>query len=51
MFEYTLNNSSFTAEQWATINSGITSASLDEYATLAYVNGLIGNLETIIEGI
>ena len=51
LFEYTLNNSSFTAEQWATINSGITSASLDEYATLAYVNGLIGNLETIIEGI
>ena len=51
MFEWTLNNSSFTAEQWATINSGITSASLDEYATLAYVNGLIGNLETIIEGI
>ena len=32
MFEYTLNNSSFTAEQWATINSGITSATLDDYA-------------------
>ena len=32
MFEWTLNNSSFTANQWATINSGITSTTLDEYA-------------------
>ena len=32
MFEYTLNNSSFTAEQWATINSGLTATSLDDYA-------------------
>jgi len=28
VFEYTLNNSSFTADQWSTINSGITSAML-----------------------
>lgn len=27
LYEYTLNNSSFTAEQWATINSGITGVS------------------------
>lgn len=27
-FEYDLNNSSFTAEQWATINSGLTQASI-----------------------
>ena len=27
-YEYTLNNSSFTAEQWATINSGITKNSI-----------------------
>lgn len=27
LFEYTLNNSSFTAQQWATINSGITGVS------------------------
>lgn len=27
-YEYTLNNSSFTAEQWATINSGITENSI-----------------------
>lgn len=28
VFEYTLNNSSFTAEQWATINSGLTQGSI-----------------------
>lgn len=28
LFEYELNNSSFTAEQWATINSGLTSTSV-----------------------
>ena len=28
-YEYTLNNSSFTAEQWATINSGLTQQSVD----------------------
>lgn len=30
LFEYELNNSSFTAEQWATINSGLTQSSVDE---------------------
>lgn len=29
-YEYTLNNSSFTAEQWATINSGLTQASVQQ---------------------
>lgn len=29
-YEYTLNNSSFTAEQWATINSGLTQESVDQ---------------------
>ena len=36
LFEYELNNSSFTAEQWAAINSGITSgaaAKLDALPT------------------
>lgn len=28
VFEYTLNNSSFTAEQWAAINSGVTSSTV-----------------------
>lgn len=51
LFEYTLNNSSFTAEQWATINSGLTQNSLTSYATKSYVDGLIGDLETIINGI
>lgn len=30
LFEYELNNSGFTAEQWATINSGLTQASVDQ---------------------
>lgn len=30
LYEYDLNNSSFTAEQWATINSGLTQESVDE---------------------
>ena len=30
LFEYELNNSSFTAEQWATINSGLTSSSIPD---------------------
>ena len=29
-YEYTLNNSSFTAQQWATINSGLTQSSVDQ---------------------
>lgn len=33
IYEYTLNNSSFTNEQWATINSGLNSNSLDNYYT------------------
>ena len=30
LYEYTLNNSSFTASQWATINSGLTSTSISD---------------------
>jgi hypothetical protein len=30
LFEYELNNSNFTAEQWATINSGLTQSSVDQ---------------------
>lgn len=33
VFEYTLNNSSFTAEQWASITSGITSALVTQIGT------------------
>lgn len=32
-YEYTLNNSSFTAEQWAAISSGITSGKVSSYDT------------------
>ena len=32
-YEYTLNNSSFTADQWAAINSGITSSDKTQIAT------------------
>lgn len=31
VFEYTLNNSSFTAEQWSAINSGITTTKVGNY--------------------
>lgn len=33
VYEYTLNNSSFTAEQWAAINSGAAAASIAKIAT------------------
>ena len=36
-YEWTLNNSSFTAEQWAAINSGITSGKIDD------INAHMGN--------
>lgn len=33
LYEYTLNNSSFTAQQWATINSGLTQSSVTQEIT------------------
>lgn len=63
LFEYELNNSSFTAEQWAAINSGITSGNvalintalqpsdLNGYATETYVNnGLATKQNTLTAG-
>ena len=39
-YEYTLNNSGFTAAQWASINSGITSGKVSAYDTIAgYFSG------------
>lgn len=35
VYEYTLNNSSFTSEQWAAINSGITAELLEQLEQLA----------------
>ena len=40
VFEYNLNNSSFTSEQWSTINSGLTSSSLSK------INENISTLES-----
>ena len=42
-FEYTLNNSGYTAAQWAAINSGITSTKVSTYDTVAgyFENGKI----------
>jgi hypothetical protein len=44
-YEYTLNNSSFTAEQWQAINSGITDDLVDEFkekgASLDYTNDVL----------
>lgn len=40
VFEYELNNSSFTSEQWDSINSGITSGKVGTYDTIAgYFSG------------
>lgn len=39
LYEYDLNNSSFTAEQWATINSGLTQSSVDQ-SILNAINAL-----------
>lgn len=39
-YEYTLNNSGFTSEQWASINSGITSGKVSAYDTIVdYFSG------------
>lgn len=41
VYEYTLNNSSFTEAQWKAINSGITNTYLSTLATKEYVNNAI----------
>ena len=65
-YEYTLNNSSFTAEQWATINSGLTENSIptktselindSNYTTSKDIQIAINNIpsagfEDILEGV
>ena len=50
LFEYELNNSSFTAEQWATINSGLTSSSVTDAIDsldVAQVGGTTKYIESI----
>lgn len=51
VYEYTLNNSSFTEEQWKAINSGITNDYLSTLATKEYVNSIIqGSITSALEG-
>lgn len=44
LFEYELNNSSFTADQWAAINSGITSGDVTKLGNLADIQTIGANL-------
>ena len=46
-YEYTLNNSSFTAQQWEAINSGITALQVSQIATNT---SDIGTLQTAVSG-
>lgn len=46
-YEYTLNNSSFTAQQWEAINSGITALQVSQIATNT---SDIGALQTAVSG-
>ena len=51
IYEYTLNNSSFTEAQWKAINSGITNAYLSTLATKEYVNSIIQeSITSALEG-
>ena len=52
LFEYTLNNSSFTAAQWAAIQSGITSTDVAQITTnkndIATINGTLSGFGNIV---
>ena len=52
LFEYTLNNSSFTAAQWASIQSGITSTDVAQITTnkndIATINGTLSGFGNIV---
>lgn len=50
-FEYELNNSSFTAEQWAAINSGITSGDVSKLGDLANIKTIGSNLSLDANGV
>lgn len=52
VFEYPLNNSSFTAEQWSAINSGITEESVQEIqSSVDNLESSVDNLEGSVEDI
>ena len=52
LFEYELNNSSFTANQWAAINSGITDTGVGQITTnqndISAINGTLGTFGDIV---
>ena len=52
LFEYALNNSSFTAAQWASIQSGITSADVTQITTnkndISTINGTLSGFGNIV---
>lgn len=48
VFEYSLNNSSFTANQWSTINSGLTSNDKTEIAKIFSIETQIADMQTEI---
>lgn len=48
IYEYTLNNSSFTAAQWAAINSGITSSTVSELNNLVH-SGDVRNIVVLTQ--
>ena len=50
-YEYDLNNSGFTADQWAAINSGITQALVTKLAALPTNAELTTELGTLTSGI
>lgn len=45
LFEYELNNSSFTAEQWATINSGLTQSVVTQEIADALASATVGHAD------
>jgi len=45
-YEYTLNNSSFTASQWASINSGATASKVNQITTNQNAIGTLSSLST-----
>ena len=54
-YEYTLNNSSFTADQWAAINSGINSTKVEQIETnktnISTLSEQVGYAITTLEGV
>lgn len=50
-FEYALNNSSFTADQWAAIQSGITSGDVSKLQGLAEIKSVGTGLDLDAEGV